>query len=134
MDQNHQYSSLPTEATGNNTSNFENEQAMKELLRDQMQLQLFGAGFGSGAVDNENKNIFVNPAFKDAFQKGFGQNQSKAFPFVDNGFGSFMKSKKVFMQEAEQNEETDRLMGKDSSDVIVIKAKKKKSDVLMQNE
>ena len=107
---------------------------MKELLRDQMQLQLFGAGFGSGAVDNENKNIFVNPAFKDAFQKGFSQNQSKAFPFVDNGFGSFMKSKKVFMQEAEQNEETERLMGKDSSDVIIIKAEKKKSDVLMQNE
>jgi hypothetical protein len=69
MEQSHHYSNHPTEATGNHGDNFENEKTMKEMFREQMQLQLFGAGANgnSSGADMENKNYVLNSAFKEAF-------------------------------------------------------------------
>ena len=101
-----------------------------------MQLQLFGPGSKINAnaytTESESKKFFVNPAFQEAFQKGFGQNhihnQSKVFPFADGGFSSISKSKKVFVQEKELGEEMDHLLDESDKLVTGTQVEKKKGD------
>jgi hypothetical protein len=43
----------------------ENEEALKEMFREKMQLQLFGSSSGRGE-GGEGKKLLVNSAFKEA--------------------------------------------------------------------
>jgi hypothetical protein len=54
------------------------------------------------------------------------------FPFVDEGF-STINSKKAFKNMVHE-EETEQLLEKEGQDAVVIKAERKKGDVLMKNE
>jgi hypothetical protein len=125
-------SSQPSEATAtaNHSNKIEDEEAFKEMFREKLQLKLFGSSNPIGG--GESKKFQVNPAFKEALQKNFNLSSGYMFPFVDEGF-STINSKKAFKNMVHE-EETEQLLEKEGQDAVVIKAERKKGDVLMKNE